>query len=601
MIISGLSSNTAYTYKVIAKGNGTSTYNSVESTASASFSTTSTASSDYFRSKVTGNWSDAITWESSSNNTNWGNASSAPGSSASAISILNGHAVSITANLMLTSLTINTGGILNLNAGKQLTVSTTLTNNGTINLLSDASGTATIITPTTITGSGTVNVQQYLPVVRNWYMSSPVSGATGLPTVDSGTLTFYSYPESDANQSSTGAYWNTVSSGTMMAGTGYIVKPSTASTITFSGTSLNTGDITISGLTNSTTNNPLKHGFNLIGNPYPSYLNVLTVLSGNSNLETTVWYRTRDTNTTPLYHFETVNATSGVGTDAGGTGGRATGYIPPMQAFWVRTHLDNQSITLLNSNRSHAKTDVSMTDFPNTPTTSLKAPSMKESNYSLLGLNISNGSYGDETILMFDPSASNGLDAYDSGKMSNSNINIPELFTVVEGSQLAINGMSNIPYDTEIPLGFTTGLAGTFTIKASQISNFDSSINIYLKDNDNLLNTPVQLNSDAVYSFSSTVTTNNTSRFALIFKAPSIATGLNSTDDSNVWISTNANNQIVVNGGNSVEVYNAVGQKLAVKNLITTTTVLETPLQSGVYFVTLGNGIKSLTRKVIIK
>ena len=598
--ISGLSSNTAYTYKVIAKGNGTSTFNSAESTASASFSTTSTVSTDYFRSKTTGNWSDAGTWESSSNNTNWGDATSAPGSSANAISILNGYTVSITGNLTLSSLVINSGGILNLNAGKQLTVSTALANNGTINLLSNASGTATILTPNSITGSGTASVQQYLPIARNWYMASPVSGATGLPTVDTGSLIFYSYPENDANQSASGAYWNTVSSGTMAVGTGYIVKPSVASTITFSGTSLNTGDKTISGLTNSTTNNPLKHGFNLIGNPYPSYLNVLPALNGNSNLETTVWYRTRDTNTTPLYHFETVNATTGVGTNASGTG-RVSGYIPPMQAFWVRTDLDNQSITLLNSNRSHSKNDVSMTDFPNTPTTSLKTPSTKESSYSLLGLNISNGSYGDETIVMFDPAASNGLDAYDSGKMSNGNINIPELFTIVGGSQLAINGMNNIPYDTEIPLGFTTGLAGTFTIKASQINNFDSSTSIYLKDNDDLLNTPVQLNSDAVYSFSSAVTTNNTSRFALIFKAPSIATSLNPMDNSNVWISTNANNQIVVNGGNSVEAYNAVGQKLAVKNLNATTTVLETPLQSGVYFVAVGNGAKSLIRKVIIK
>ena len=516
------------------------------------------------------------------------------------LTIGNAAGVTLSSNVTTTTLTNNASSILNVPAAKQLTVNTTLANNGTINLLSDASGTATILTPTIITGSGTATVQQYLSSSRNWYMSSPVSGATGLPTVDSGSLIFYSYPENDANQSASGAYWNTVSSGTMAVGTGYIVKPSVASTITFSGTSLNTGDKTISGLTNSTTNNPLKHGFNLIGNPYPSYLNVLPALNGNSNLETTVWYRTRDTNTTPLYHFETVNATTGVGTNASGTG-RVSGYIPPMQAFWARTDLDNQSITLLNSNRSHSKNDVSMTDFPNTPTTSLKTPSTKQSSYSLLGLNISNGSYGDETIVMFDPAASNGLDAYDSGKMSNSNINIPELFTVVGGSQLAINGMNNIPYDTEIPLGFTTGLAGTFTIKASQINNFDSSTSIYLKDNDDLLNTPVQLNSDAVYSFSSAVTTNNTSRFALIFKAPSIATSLNPMDNSNVWISTNANNQIVVNGGNSVEVYNAVGQKLAVKNLTTTTTVLETPLQSGVYFVAVGNGAKSLTRKVIIK
>ena len=438
-------------------------------------------------------------------------------------------------------------------------------------------------------------------------MSSPVSGAVLLPTVNSGTLTFYSYPESDSGQAAgangyaAGAVWNTVSTGTMTVGTGYIVKPSIdASTITFTGTGLNTGNQTISGLT-YTTANP-KHGFNLIGNPYPSYLNVMPSINSNSNLEPTVWYRTRDNSS--LYHCETVNTTSGFGTNASNTG-RVTGYIPPMQGFWVRTTsaADNnpQSISLSNANRSHSTT-VSEPGVGNVPTTSLKAPSTKNQVYTVLGLNVSNGTTGDETIVMFTPEASSGLDAYDSGKMSNGSASIPELFTVANNTELAINTMSDIPYDTDIALGFTTGKAGSFSISASLITNFAEGTQILLKDMLDPQNPVItDLTSDA-YNFNSEITSGNTSRFTLIFKAPSTTTGINPESNGNVWISTH-NGQIVINGTTNrvmLEVFNTLGQKVISRNLTGINAQLNNSLATGAYLVRLTFEGKSITRKIII-
>ena len=162
--------------------------------------------------------------------------------------------------------------------------------------------------------------------------------------------------------------------------------------------------------------------------------------------------------------------------------------------------------------------------------------------------------------------------------------------------------MNNIPYDTEIPLGFSTGTAGDFSLKASQIVNFDPSVNIYLIDKNNGTNTP--LTQDAVYTFSSGITTNNTSRFALLFRSSALSTGLNPTDTGSFWISTNANGQIQINGipggTSTVAVYNAVGQKLICKNLTSTIHALETELVPGVYFVTVSTNGRSITRKVLI-
>jgi len=133
---------------------------------------------------------------------------------------------SLTVNTKLTcaSLEVDAGSTLTVNAGQQLTVSTALTNNGTLNLLSSDSGTATILMPAS--ASVTANVEQYTDTIRNWYISIPISTYTPTGTV-------YEYYEPN----------NTWSSPTVLkADSGYIIKPGTVGAkITFSGT-LNNGN-----------------------------------------------------------------------------------------------------------------------------------------------------------------------------------------------------------------------------------------------------------------------------------------------------------------------------------------------------------------------
>ncbi len=561
---------------------------------------TFTATATNIRGTGSGTTSSSVTPSATANNINVSSSTSIGSLTLTPVSdVIVGNAALLTINAPtnINSLTIAGGGKVT-NTSSLIASAISINSDGT-----NGTGTYNDYGGTTSVTSATV--KQYLSSSRNWYMSSPVSGASSLPGVDGGSLTFYSYPESDTNQSTgangyaAGAVWNTVSGATTMAfGAGYIVKPSVAtSTVTFSGTGLNTGDQTISGLS-YTSANP-KHGFNLIGNPYPSYLNVLPSISANSaGIEPTVWYRTRDA--AGYYHCETVNSTDGFGTNSSLTG-RVTGYIPPMQGFWVRTKLNNQSIALSNSNRSHTTT-VTQPGVGSVPTTPLKAPTLKNETYGLLGLNVFNGITGDETIIKFYSGATNNLDAYDSGKMSNGNVNIPELFTVVDGSQLAINTMNSIPYDTEIALGFTTGKSGDFTINASLMSNFAEGTQILLKDNIDPLNPVITYLTTTAYNFYSEITTANTSRFALTFKAPSTTTGINPENNGNVWISTR-NGQIVVNGTVNrakLEIFNAVGQKVISRDLSGTNIQENNNLSVGAYLVKLTNEGKSIIRKIII-
>ncbi|MCB0522445.1 MAG: hypothetical protein KDD27_26100, partial [Saprospiraceae bacterium] len=79
-----------------------------------------------FRSKQTGNWTDASTWERF-NGTSWVNAPSAPASSDGVITIQNGHTVTSTGSLTIDQVTVSLGGILATNG--------TLTNNsGNLNV-----------------------------------------------------------------------------------------------------------------------------------------------------------------------------------------------------------------------------------------------------------------------------------------------------------------------------------------------------------------------------------------------------------------------------------------------------------------------------------
>ena len=556
-----------------------------------------------YQSNTSGNWEDYTTWHLSADGSTFSDLPSSayvPTSSmAGSVSILNGHTVTIASNATSRTLTVN--------GGAKLTNNSTL-NATTFNILSDpTNGTGTYLDNGTTTYT-TANVRQYLGLssastARNWYISSPVSGA-----VVPANQTFFGYQEdgTNGNLSATGstAYWKPYAAAiSLTLGKGYIAQPGSATTLTFTGT-LNAGDKPSPNLS-STIANISSMGYNLIGNPYPSYLNVLPSIAANANLDQTVWYRTQGTETpTPLYHFETVNVSSGTGTNYAGTG-QVTGYIPPMQAFWVHTNADAQTITFLNANRSHAGI-VTLTDGNNTqvPTTLLKARVLESNAQGILRLNVSNGNTGDETIIYTNAKASNGYDNYDSRKMSNNNAAIPEIYTTVGNEQLVINGMNSIAPDTEIPLGFTTGQSNVFSIKANEFSNFDSDTKVYLKDN--LLNTEQDLTDGTAYTFASDVAS-TTSRFSVVFKSVGVTTGVQAaSNDPSILIYKNANNQIAVNCNGSISdnafisVYNALGQKLELKQITSITTLIGRTFTSGVYMVTVNNGEKSTTKKVIL-
>ncbi|WP_282073934.1 hypothetical protein [Polaribacter atrinae] len=185
-----------------------------------------------------------------------------------------------------TTISANTTyGDVNISAGANLVVNTgvTLTTN-TINLESTSSSYASLISDGTITG--TINYKRYSNVVRtgtsggNDLISAPVSGQT-----------FGSFATENTNLAASGierafAPFNNVSGAyenfdttdnaatTIVAGQGYRAATTDGSNLTFTGT-VNTGVVNV-GITVGTTN-----AWNLIGNPYPSYIDFVTFFAAN--------------------------------------------------------------------------------------------------------------------------------------------------------------------------------------------------------------------------------------------------------------------------------------------------------------------------------
>lgn len=538
----------------------------------------------YFRSKVSGDWINKEIWESSSDNTNWINAVAFPTADAISISISNGHTVTITDNSTASTLTINPGAHLTLNSGQTLTATK-------FNINSDATnGTGTFVDLNStggLTVSGTTNVQQYLTNGRNWYVSSPVSGTTSNVFAASSSYPLYYYDEAHGSTTP----WPQITNTSTLLGvmTGYVANVAASGAVTFTGGTLNTGSqqITLYRTTGQT-----KEGFNLVGNPYPSYINWESATK--TSLLSTMWYRTKNSSNA-YYVFDTYNAIDHLGTGNNGTA--VTQYIPPMQAVWVRVTAGNTgTLGFDNTMRSHQ--DQSVT------TNRLKAPAEINTLQQVLRLQVSNGINSDEAIVLFNPNASDGYDAYDSPKMSNNDAAIPEIYTLAGTEQVVINGLNSVTPNEELPLGFTTGTSNTFTIKATEISNFDAETKIVLKDN-NLLNTEQELTVGSAYSFTSDVAS-TTDRFSVIFRTTGAVTGIpTAANDPNLLVYRNANNQIAVqikgqlNDSYALDVYNSVGQRLAGKQVTAGITIIDAP-QSGVYFVTVkGNGINT-TKKVVI-
>ena len=258
-------------------------------------------------------------------------------------------------------------------------------------------------------------------------------------------------------------------------------------------------------------------GWNFIGNPYPSALNwgsQLTPASGWSRNDAYgaiyYWDNTADGNKGNY----AVYCPGGNGISANG----GSSVILPSQGFFVKAKKTG-SIHVNDQARIHSGKSVqSGNPIPE---------------ISTLRLLVKGNTMCDESVLQFNDEATNEFDSeFDALKLTG-NEQAPNLFTKLDdGTRLSINSLPTSSLAGDIPVGFTAGKAGTYSLAIHGMNSMNPDLPLFLKDTKN--NTLINLRTDSIIVFDYN-TNDDAMRFLLHFSSPS---GISQTEQDHPRIYT---------------------------------------------------------------
>lgn len=341
----------------------------------------------------------------------------------------------ITSNINCDSLIIKPNSTLIINGNLNI--------NGNLIIKSNEKGTGSIVENNNIVVNGETIVQQYIIGNKYHYIGTPVKNITN----DVVNSKVYYWDEYAARnnwiwgwKSYTG-YWKPLQ--------GYNINNSETEIIEFIG-ELNSGNISID-LTGTDGDEVIEHeGWNLISNPYPSYINWNSING---------WIKNNIKDAIYIWNPEIKNYMSyvnGVGTNGG------TQYIPPMQGFFVKT--ENYGNAYIEINNS-ARISNEKVNFKNEPL-----------NYIIL--KISNKNYSDETIIRFNSFSNDSFDYdFDAHKKLTYN-DVPNIWSEIDETKYSINSL-NFENFIEIEIFIKVPNKGKYDIITKNKTPYD---NLILKD-----------------------------------------------------------------------------------------------------------------------
>lgn len=378
-------------------------------------------------------------------------------------------------NMYGSTLTIEEGGTLIINPNASATI-TTIENDGTLILgsIQNEVGTASLI-HNTYTGSGSTEFRLYLSGGTTtggdyiWhYISVPTNGVS---VSNFNTMNLVQYIESYAEETDNFPGWvaydgyqysdghflvDTFNSLTL--GMGYNYYSDDSKVISF------TGDINTASVTRnlSYSGSSDYQGYNLLGNPYSSFLDWAGLYNGGAtrSIANAIFF---------TYRGKIAAYVSGIGVNGGDQ------YIPPLQGFFVKSTASNGRVIFSPDKRTHIPDKIRykkkhlVEDLASADTIS----------FIRIGLSLPGDSA--DLVVRFNekasPSFDNDLDAH-SFSRTMGDIN---LWTTTEGSDYCINALPFPENSIEIPIGLSVKISGTFRLVSNEISKLDD-YNIQLKD-----------------------------------------------------------------------------------------------------------------------
>lgn len=458
------------------------------------------------------------------------------------------------------SLTVNANNTLTINAGETITTGNT-TNNGNI-IVNDGGNFIQTVGSTYTAGIGSsfvTNRNSASAANKYVFWSSPVVDQNIFTAYSSGSSTLA--PTYVMTYNTTSNFYdlvtNTDSNFVANSGKGYSVKvPQANAGVLFGGTNKtpNNGIVNVSlagtpgGLNN----------FNLIGNPYPSNLDLTAFYNANTaGIESTLWFwdnttgnvTTQTGSTATNVGYATINAASGTWTEAPGTQSynsatlNGLGSIAKIgQGFIVRA-LDAGQISFTNAMRASA---AGVTLNKNV-----------DANAGKFWIKLTT-SYGNTVTqaVTYGQNASNAYDIYDSKAMG---VGSDAFYSLAGAEKVIIQGRAPFSINDVVPLGAKHFENGNFTVSLSHKEGvFTNGQAIYLHDKSTGTYTNLQTQA---YSFTANAG-EFTDRFEIVYKLNVLATAELEKDAFEIY--RDGEDFFVRNNKNieNIEVFDAAGRKV---------------------------------------
>ena len=493
------------------------------------------------------------------------------------------------------NLTVISGGSITIPKDSYVFVGGDFTNTaGTVTLHSDSDEFSSLLVSGAASGDITYN--RYVNVVGDgeWdLIGAPVSGmAFSSLITDTNIATNESFYAVGSYDNTTDTWTNatTATTGNLQLGQGYQMATTSGGTLSFTG-AIASGDQTVTITNNDAENSGAGRRWNLIANPFASYLN------GNSNADGTNNFLTVNTaaiddNFEALYGWKA----DGTGYEIYNNSSTAT-HIAPGQGFFVAATGSggDQTITLTKAMQTVTGVD----DF---------VAARSSASYELVLDMYSDAIKVDDTKFYFKEGLTLGLDpGYDAGAFNQSSGLSSRLVEQDNGIGMGINAMpTDAMSNVIVPLTINqeAGIALEIQIASSTIPE---DINVYLEDTEE--NTFTLLTNEG-FELTAQTTLSGVGRFFIHYTTSTLSTDTESSTSLLTAYKGKGNTYISVEGLQQFSepanliLYNVLGMKVLSRKIQSPSqkeTLSTLGLKTGVYILKVQAENIVFTKKLVIE
>ena len=491
-------------------------------------------------------------------------------------------------DISMNNLTVNAGSIVNVDKTSNVQVAGNVTNYGELVLNSDSNEFSSLIVDGSVSGNVKYNRHVTSNAGGNDIIAPPVSGESFTSFISNNTnilsnsgQTLYLFGPFEKPTNDYQLYSN-VESVTLDAAKGYRAASTDNGTFTFSG-AVTTGSLTVP---------IIKTGidfakWNLIGNPYTSYIKLEDFLTANLN--------NLDAQSVAIYGYDANDSDGSVWTilNMAYSDNNPNTLIAPGQGFFVSSKNGGSNVSFTPSMRTIGTSD----DFIQG----------RNSNLAHFILSMTATDKVSNTHIYFKDNATLGLDiGYDAQLFGET----PSLYSIyselTEAGQDLNMAIQSIGFDdvngaTLIPIGINL-------LQGKQVSigleTTDIVYNVYLEDV--VTNTSTLLNTSN-YNLTADTDVSGTGRFYLRFENETLSVAESNLD--NILIYNNSELKEITIKGQLTEdtkfvLYDIQGRQIIRKNLDThhmVNTINVSDYSKGIYLVQLESKSNTVSKKLIIR